>query len=166
MIELIRKIAFSCVVYFFTVSNNVTNALSLPVSNRMSGSLSPNKSPVDSNIHSFNDSNKSFNNLKFQVTQTVRNIFTGFASLSNNYIQSDFIKRTRREKGNQAITFSDYNFVTKVDKDCFKLLRMMVTISISPDISFLTYFIIPALSARNPFAWSLLPSGSIDHMFV
>jgi hypothetical protein len=162
MTKLIRKVGFFCVVFFLTV-NKVTNAISLPLSNRIStGSISPIISPINSDVKSFNNSDRSFNYLKFQVTKTIKNIFTGFASLSNNYVQSDFLKKTRREKGNQAITFSDYNFIKKVDKDCFKLLRMMVTVSISPDISFISYFIIPAFSSRNPFAWSLLPSGNVE----
>jgi hypothetical protein len=162
MMKLIRRIGFFCVVSFLTVRDKVTNAISLPLSNRMSsGSVSLIKSPVKSDFQSFNNSDRSFNNLKQQVTKTVKNIFTGFASLANNYVQSDFIKKTRREKGNQAITFSDYNFMKKVDNDCVKALRMMLTICISPDISIISYFIIPAFSKRNPFAWSLLPSGNV-----
>jgi hypothetical protein len=78
---------------------------------------------------------------------------TGFIAA---FPEAQRLEEIRKKGGDNALSFSDYQFLKRAGSDKWKFLRMLVTIPISPELFFYSYVVFPMISAGNPWAWQSL----------
>ncbi|RYG66491.1 hypothetical protein EON64_09645, partial [archaeon] len=61
-----------------------------------------------------------------------------------------------------SLSFSDFQFLERMQEDFNKALRIVVTIPLSPEFFFYSYLVFPLFSSNNPWAWRAMPSSFDD----
>ena len=79
--------------------------------------------------------------------------------MPRNYFEADRLKKIRKARGSEALTFKEYKFVERAQEDMGKVFRMLITIPFSPEFFFYSYIVFPTMGGGNPWAWSAMPSG-------
>jgi hypothetical protein len=103
--------------------------------------------------------NNQLDNVVSHLKKTVNRVITGVKSIPDNYFEAERLKKIRKLKGNNALTYNEYKFIEKSSEDLSKLFRMVITIPFSPEFFFYSYIVFPAMASTNPFAWTSMPSG-------
>jgi hypothetical protein len=98
-------------------------------------------------------------NVVSHLKKTVNRVIDGVKSIPTNYFEAERLKKIRKSKGNNALTYSEYKFIEKSSEDLSKIFRMVITIPFSPEFFFYSYLVFPAMASTNPFAWTSMPSG-------
>ena len=93
------------------------------------------------------------------LRKTVKRLVDGAQSVPRNYMEADRLKKIRKARGSEALTFKEYKFVEREKEDMSKVFRMLVTIPFSPEFFFYSYIVFPTMGSSNPWAWSAMPSG-------
>eukprot|EP01031_Cornospumella_fuschlensis_P032614 gene32614-39432_t len=70
--------------------------------------------------------------------------------------------RRLKEAGAAKLSFSEFQFLERMQEDFNKALRIAVTIPLSPEFFFYSYLVFPLFSFNNPWAWRALPSSFDD----
>jgi hypothetical protein len=93
------------------------------------------------------------------LRKTAKRLMEGAKSLPRNYFEADRLKKIRKARGSEALTFKEYKFVERAQEDMGKVFRMLITIPFSPEFFFYSYIVFPTMGGGNPWAWSAMPSG-------
>jgi hypothetical protein len=107
----------------------------------------------------FNGEKSKMDEISAHLQKTVYRIINGVKSIPTNFLEGERLKKLRKLKGNDAITYSEYKFLEKNSEDLSKIFRMVITIPFSPEFFFYSYIVFPAMATTNPFAWSTMSSG-------
>jgi hypothetical protein len=96
------------------------------------------------------------------VKKNVQIICRGSSAIFSDMKKAANIKKLKRMKGLDAISFTQYQFLEQSKGDLTKCFRLLVTIPLSPEFFFYSYIVFPLFSSSNPWAWRSLPSGFDD----
>lgn len=100
--------------------------------------------------------------IKEGVGQNINLFKRGLTGVWANYKRSNKIKKMRKQKGEQALSFTDYKFLEQAGEDTSKFFRLAVTFPFSPEYFFYSYVVFPMMSSDNPYAWKSMPSTFDD----
>jgi hypothetical protein len=84
--------------------------------------------------------------------------FDGFKAIIPNIRRAQTLQRIKKEKGETALSFSEYQFLSTHREDRDKMLRILFALPMSPELSFYSYIVVPMMKPTNPFAWKSFPS--------
>lgn len=89
---------------------------------------------------------------------SIRRLSRGISSIFPHAIE---LQRLRKKLKHDLISMSYFEFkrMETYAEDLSKVFRLAITIPLSPELFFYSYFVSPLLSPSNPFAWNALPSG-------
>ena len=94
------------------------------------------------------------------VTVSFTRLLNGFKAIPSNLQRQQQLKALRKQKGEEAITYSEFMFLQEAAEDVAKIVRAGLFCAVSPEYFFYSYLVIPMMSsASNPWAWRTLPSG-------
>jgi hypothetical protein len=95
------------------------------------------------------------------VRDFAERLINGCKSIPTNYLESERLKKIRKLKGAESLTFTEYKFIERVGDDTSKLFRMLITLPFSPEFFFYSYLVFPIVQqTSNPWIWTnSYPSG-------
>jgi hypothetical protein len=99
-------------------------------------------------------------------TNPISNLGNSLTRLVNGVKQAptqirevNLLKKRVKAEGDGSLTYSEYKFLERSKDDFMKCVRLGLTASVSPELFFYSYIVVPAISVDNPWAWVQLPSA-------
>ena len=86
-------------------------------------------------------------------------LVSGLKSLPLDFQKQRELRTLQKQRGNGALSYSEFKFLERAGDDVGKLLRAGLFCLASPEYFFYSYLVIPMMSSGNPWAWRTHPSG-------
>jgi hypothetical protein len=103
-----------------------------------------------------------FDRINVGLMHNIALVRRGAVDLVSNFKKAEKLKKLRKNKGDEALSFSDFRFLEKAKEDWSKSFKLMITIPFSPEFFFYSYIVFPMMSTDNPWAWKAMPSSFDD----
>lgn len=91
------------------------------------------------------------------VTRSMKILGVGTSGLLTAYKKAQKLEQIRKKNGSTALSYSEFQFLKKATSDKWKIVRVLLTAPLSPELCFYSYIVFPVISAGNPWAWQALP---------
>jgi hypothetical protein len=92
-----------------------------------------------------------------QITVSFKRLAVGVTSVVPNGLRVIEIRKAYKNDPT-SVSYFDWKKIGVFFEDLSKIVRLGVTIPISPELFVYSYVIAPMMAPSNPFAWSTLPS--------
>lgn len=98
-----------------------------------------------------------FEEITQQLSASINRIITGVTTIIPNGMEAMKIRQLVKKEP-QGVSFLEWKKVEQFSEDVSKVMRLAITIPLSPELFFYSYLVAPMFSPTNPFAWISLPS--------
>ena len=90
--------------------------------------------------------------------KTTQRLIQGTLDLFAEFKEAEEIKKIKRKQGEIALSYTQYNLLNNAKEDFYKLLKVGLTLPLSPQFFFYSYIVFPMMTPTNPWAWRAFPS--------